>query len=104
MSIEAEDAAAWEALEAEHFEAPARRVDSVRVRGYLLACCRRVATARVEVERRVTLLECARREADVALSELRSEVEHAEEMARLVALGDAGVNERLARALEELEG
>lgn len=96
-----EDWAAWEDSEA---GAEQRRLDRVRVHGYTIAVSERVRFLQSELERRVTLLERARVDAERALEALRTELDHAETMARIVIDADPEVFERVARALEELEG
>lgn len=94
--------ASFEAAEAEWWKDEQRKLDRVRVRGYTLACIKRVESANVEMQRAISCLQNAQSVADNALKKLRHELEHAEEMGRLVALDDPEVNERLALALEQL--
>jgi hypothetical protein len=101
MSDEA--ALAFEAWEAELVTNEQARADHVRVRGYTLACIERAKLAHEELERRVTLLLRAQADAERALAFLRSELEHAEEMGRIVMLNAPDLNGRVAMALEELE-
>lgn len=101
--IDAEDAAAWEKLEADYFAREQARVDRVRVRGYTLARMKLVEPLRAELERRVTLLLRARTDAERALANLHEELEHLEEMGRLIALEDDAITSELAKRVEHLE-
>lgn len=91
----------WERWEAEC--SAQARVDRIRVRGYALATFARVDKAKEELERQITLMLRARAEAERALAALCTALDHAEELARVVARDDDDENERLARALEHLE-
>ena len=98
-----EAARAWDEWEAKHSRTPQQKENRVRVRGYMIVCARRVKAAQEELERRVTLLERARRDAERALEELRGELAHAEEYASLVMLDDEDVNDALAMEIEKIE-
>ncbi len=93
----------WEAWEEAVASEPQRRLDRIRVHGYMLACTRRVKAAHDELERRVTLALRARADAEKALASLRHELEHAEAMAKVFFADDADGNARIALALERLE-
>jgi hypothetical protein len=94
----------WDAFEADWYAQEQARVNRIRVRGYALACAKRVTVAKEELERRITLMLRARADAERALAELLRLVEHTEDMIRVVIRNDPVEFDELAQELEELEG
>lgn len=102
MNAADEDVVDWDAIAEEERRAAFRRTNTIRVRGYLMACAKRARLAYEAHVASVDALEAARKKAGEALRHVKNECDHAEEVARLVALGDDDVNDELARRLEEM--
>jgi hypothetical protein len=94
----------FEAWEVEASEAPQRRVDRMRVKGYALATVRLAEMAREEFDKAVDALERARRRVEKAKKALEWQLEEAEAVARVVVADDPEWTAEVAQCLEECFG
>jgi hypothetical protein len=90
--------------EAENWDAPQRRLDQVRVRGFAIAACSAVTMAKKNLEAAADRLARAQLDAEHARSTLSAALTQAELAARVVMVGDEEWVREVAQILEECFG
>lgn len=95
--------AEWSALEEEWSSEPQRRVNRIRVLGYLEICHRRREAATRTLDAAVEALQRARTGAELAHARLTEALNDEETMMRVVARNEPDEFARIAVALEALE-